>query len=645
MAMPSTTEPAPEPTDECDVILQGGTASGVIYPRALSALAARYRLRGIGGTSAGAMAAAVAAAAEYGRRTGRGGFAAFETIPEELGRGGLRRLFQPTGATGTLLDVLLAATGGDRPDGRTGAGRIGGVLAAAVRGYPWFALAGALPGLVLIVLGVVVAGPWAIVFGAFLVALLGPVALIIALMINLSRDLPENSFGMCTGLSSGGAAPALTEWLQTKINLAAGLDADAPPLTFGQLWTAGQVPDNQDDHEADDLAAAALADPRRRSIDLRMTTTCISQARPYELPFSARGFFYDPDEWRRIFPAEVMAALQAIPEPRTPEADDPQAWASDRDQAAAHSPGLRRLPDAELLPVIVAARMSLSIPLVISAVPLWMIERSDSGPDGRLDPTGPRRFVKVWFSDGGLSNNFPLQIFDGALPTRPTYAINLQSFPPGVKPAGDEAENVEWAHGNADGLAPRIASWPGRGLGAVLGFLSAIYTSSSSWQDTTQLTFPGFRDRIVRVLQTEREGGINLAMSDETIQRLAERGEFAAKMIMGQFTEPHYPPKVDGRPTGSGWTNHQWVRYRALLSVLPAWAASYGRGRALMERAILDNPPSYPFRSKAERQLAEDLDTAMQQLAQVVADADPKAVSALTSRPWPVGAIRRVPQL
>lgn len=628
------------PTAECDVILQGGTASGVIYPRALTALASRYRLRGIGGTSAGAMAAAVAAAAEYGRITGQGGFSAFEDIPEELGEGRLRQLFQPERSTGPLLDVLLAAVGGDRPGGRTPAGRVGGALAAAVRGYPVLAALGALPAVVLIVLGAFVADPWPIVLGAVLLLVLAPGALVAAIMVSLTRDVPANSFGICSGLTRPGSPPALTDWLHSKINTAAGLDPDGPPLTFGQLWTAGADP--KLDRES---INAALADHRNRAVDLRMTTTCISESRPYDLPFSATGFFYDREEWDRIFPAEVLAALDAAPEARTPQQRDPADWRADRDQAMAHSPGLRRLPDAEHLPVIVAARMSLSVPLVISAVPLWVIERTGAGPDGRLDPIGPRRFVKVWFSDGGLSNNFPLQIFDGALPSRPTYAINLQSFPPGARPATDEAENVEWAHGNGDGLAPKIASWPSRGIGAVLGFLSAVYTSSSSWQDTSELTFPGFRDRIVRVLQTEREGGINLAMSDDTIQRLAQRGEYAAEMIMDQFHQPHYPPQIDGRPTGTGWQNHQWVRFRALLSVLPAWAESYGRGRALMGDAMIANPPSYAFGSIGERQLAADLDAAMQQLARVVSDADPKALAALTSRPWPVGAIRRVPQL
>lgn len=666
---PRMPEPIPDPEapelaegqrraeDECDVVLQGGTASGVIYPRALAALAKRYRLRGIGGTSAGAMAAAVAAAAEYGRTTGRGGFELFDDIPRELGDGGLLRLFQPERRTRPLFRLLLILTGGDRSEGRSVPSKILGSLSAAMSGYPLPAAAAAVPGLALILLGAVLAGPWTIILGVLLLVLVEVIVLTVTILSNLGKDVPANSFGICTGLSTGTNGPAVTDWLQSKINTAAGLaDAD-PPLTFGQLWTADDREDSDDRGTAgvaapvdtESAVRAASRNPDRRAIDLRVITTCLSESRPYELPFEATRFFYDIDEWRRIFPESVIAALEAAPIPRTPDDHDPTAWQADHDQARLHSPGLRRLPDAEHLPIVVAVRMSLSMPMMISAVPLWVIERTDLGGNPRLDPAGPRRFTQVWFSDGGLSSNFPVQLFDAALPIRPTYAINLQSFSPGVEPAIDEDDDardaVEWAQDNSDGLAPKIARWPSSGLAAITGFLGAIYTSSSSWQDTTELNFPGFRDRVVRVLQTAREGGINLAMSDATIERLAGRGEFAAEAIMDQFNEPHYPPMIDGRPTSTGWDNHRWIRYRALLSVLPAWAESYGRGRVVLGDALAEDPPSYRFVNRDEAELAVELDQAMGRLAQIVAEADPQTLASLTARPKPVGAIRRVPQI
>jgi predicted patatin/cPLA2 family phospholipase len=52
--------------------MRGGVTSGIIYPPAILKLAIHYRFRNIGGTSAGAIAAAATAAAEYGRAKGQG---------------------------------------------------------------------------------------------------------------------------------------------------------------------------------------------------------------------------------------------------------------------------------------------------------------------------------------------------------------------------------------------------------------------------------------------------------------------------------------------------------------------------------------------------------------------------------------------
>ena len=81
------------PTHECDIVMKGGITSGVVYPEGHSpdrrGLSSGRRL---GGTSAGAIAAAFAAAAEFDR--GGGGFERLETIPAELNEN-LMKLFQP----------------------------------------------------------------------------------------------------------------------------------------------------------------------------------------------------------------------------------------------------------------------------------------------------------------------------------------------------------------------------------------------------------------------------------------------------------------------------------------------------------------------------------------------------------------------
>jgi|CXWL01.1.fsa_nt_gi predicted acylesterase/phospholipase RssA len=53
----------------CDLVLKGGLTSGILYPPAICRIAERFHLVGVGGTSAGAIAGCLAAAAEYRRRT------------------------------------------------------------------------------------------------------------------------------------------------------------------------------------------------------------------------------------------------------------------------------------------------------------------------------------------------------------------------------------------------------------------------------------------------------------------------------------------------------------------------------------------------------------------------------------------------
>ena len=63
----------------CDLVMKGGITSGVVYPKVVEEVARRFHLVGIAGTSAGAIAASLAAAAEYRRRT-TGSFAGFEQV-------------------------------------------------------------------------------------------------------------------------------------------------------------------------------------------------------------------------------------------------------------------------------------------------------------------------------------------------------------------------------------------------------------------------------------------------------------------------------------------------------------------------------------------------------------------------------------
>jgi hypothetical protein len=100
---------------DCDLILKGGITSGIVHPPAIAEIARDHRLHAVGRSSAGAIAAAGAAAAELGRESENGGFRRLARIPEELaeidarGDTRLRRLFQPQPETRDLFDLVWQA--------------------------------------------------------------------------------------------------------------------------------------------------------------------------------------------------------------------------------------------------------------------------------------------------------------------------------------------------------------------------------------------------------------------------------------------------------------------------------------------------------------------------------------------------------
>ena len=107
------------PTRECDIVMKGGITSGVVYPHAICELAQTYRFVQVGGTSAGAIAAAATAAAELGRA--QGGFRELAALPSWLGGGRhLKELFQPEPATEGLFRMMIAALEHKRSPRRCG---------------------------------------------------------------------------------------------------------------------------------------------------------------------------------------------------------------------------------------------------------------------------------------------------------------------------------------------------------------------------------------------------------------------------------------------------------------------------------------------------------------------------------------------
>lgn len=490
--------PAPAAPDrECDLVMKGGITSGVVYPRLLLEVAREYHLVNIGGTSAGAIAAGLAAAAEYGRASG--GFERLAEVPSVL-EDHLLDLFQPHPAHEKTFATLLKLMR---------------------RGSGWVAR-----------LRMILGAP-----------------LTLRRVIKSYRRLQETDYGLCPGLTRKGARhPALTDWLDRQLEAMAGrLDPDGElperPLTFGDL--------------------------AERGIALRAIASDLSGKVPVILPFQDRTWMFREEDLRRVFPVRVVDWLRRAGEPYE---DDPS---------------FLQLPEAGDLPVLFAVRASLAFPVLLAAIPLYRRDFSL-----RLDPEAMRTPRRCWLSDGGISSNFPIHLFDDLLPTRPTFGIALDRFDPARHHKDPTVpEGRVWLPDQAaEGTQKPIDAITGP-----LGFLGAILNTARNWQDTLQSVLPGYRERIVHVALTDDEGGLNLEMESETIAALVDYGERAGKLLTGSFA----------------FDENRWRRF------LSAYAAFEEAFESLVEgydggfREFLDRvePRSYkPPSEEARRELAERLE-------------------------------------
>jgi predicted acylesterase/phospholipase RssA len=518
------------PSKECDIIMKGGITSGVVYPRAVAELAQTYRLRNVGGTSAGAIAAALAAAAERGRDAG--GFEKLAELPDFLATN-LTSLFQPAKAARPAFEILLAWIA---PGGRLK--KMLATLGKLIRFHALAFLIGALLGLFFFWLaadfpsqGQLIRSR-AIPLGMLSLLTWGLIVVLIAFVRSSVLGIRKNAFGMCSGMPPDGKArrPALTPWMADRLDEMSGLSgrAGGAPLTFGDLWGSSPAGDPEED-------------PRLRAINLEVMSTDLTLGWPVRFPTSSRELFFHPAELRGFFPERVVQWLLDHP---FPPRDEQEKIFIDR--IVADTP-YHPLPAPADLPVVVAARMSLSFPVLISAVPLYAVDWSlKSNQEARAAGRAPA-LGRCWFSDGGICSNFPIHFFDGLLPERPTFGINLRSFHPDYpKDEHDESKNVWFPTQSRQAVLP---TWnPIEGL---VGFLGSIIRTMQNWQDHTQMRLPGYRDRIVHVFLTGEEGGLNLTMPKDRVEALTRRGAAAGQAVQ----------KLD-------WDGHRWTRFRTALAQL-----------------------------------------------------------------------------
>ncbi|HEY1229481.1 MAG TPA: hypothetical protein VGF26_19415, partial [Ramlibacter sp.] len=263
--------------------------------------------------------------------------------------------------------------------------------------------------------------------------------------------------------------------------------------------------------------------------------------------------FFRVEDLERYFPKGLVQYLAAVSSPYVDrsEADPP---------ASQVEAGYLQLPVADM-PIVVAARLAMSFPLLISAVPLHAVDHRSR----------PMRMRRCWMSDGGLCSNFPIHLFDSFLPMWPTFGISLDSR----SRADDRAVRLPEFHtsGRADTWdpAPDADHW------RLSGFLGSIWRTTWRWNDSTMMRMPGVRDRVVRLFLLKDEGGVNIRMPPKRIEMLGRTyGTPAARAFIERF-------QADG---SRGWQEHRWVRLNCLLVSMRDRICNFGKAAGLDRHTI-----------------------------------------------------------
>jgi predicted acylesterase/phospholipase RssA len=522
---------ATQPQQKCDLVMKGGVTSGVVYPRAITELSREYQFSSIGGTSAGAIAAAVTAAAEYARAGGKtDAFEVVDKLPDWLGdiapdkkHTNLFHLFQPLPSLSGLYSVITAGLG------KTGIRKSLITLFTALLSFPVASLRGTLPGIFLMAVASCAKPTWLSIVGLILSTLLivlGSVVGALSAIVLQASQIPAKSWGVCSGMTEQGRgeSPALVPWLSTYLNTLAGKPT-AEPLTFGDLASRG--------------------------INLQMITTNLTNGRPYSMPFGEHThFFYKPEELLKFFPDDVVEWMNKHQGTRSSRDDEGQVDHTD----------LAVFPDAANLPVVVAVRMSLSFPFLFCPIPLHGV---DFGFGPKTVDNKQHIPESCFFVDGGLANNLPLNLFDHALPRWPTFGINLRDVDD-----GRHKQQVFIPCQNSGGLEEWWTRFDEKkGLGGLVSFFGLLFDTSRNWRDNLQLSVPGYRDRVAHIgLDPAREGGLNLDMPKDIISLLTDRGARAGGAILSRYSPTADYPRQPGCVVDL--ENQKWIRFRSFMELL-----------------------------------------------------------------------------
>ena len=438
---------------------------------------------------------------------------------------------------------------------------------------------------------------------------------------------------------------SLVPWLNDCLNALAGLPAEHV-LRFGHLWSGLEFHEQRLMASPRDVASwrQMSKDPDRRLVNLELMTTDVTRGRPFRFPLEpiedddSEQLWVCVDELRDgespLFPESVLTALTQTDSKKVQDRRGGERL-------------LHKLPQPWDLPVIFAVRISMSLPALFQAIRMYRILKPSPVQDdlGRAIEDGGEPLIlfdplesaqELWFSDGGITSNFPVHFFDNPLPRWATVSLNL-----GIHPFDAPHQDI-WLPLDWDYLNIPVKTLGGSGL----GFGQAIFNTAMSWRDSLQSALPGYRNRIAQVRTNPGEGGTNLFMPREIIASLALRGALAGARLRTRFIDDQQ------------WDRFRWLRLRTALSNLETlrggtyerrgfYADTLARQEWLddMEASFFETPTTMPipwnrpyptFWPKAARFLNTFADGYRP-------SDDPKNV--MTSRaPMPEPVIRQVPQ-
>lgn len=546
----------------CDLVLHGGAVDGLVYPWILCDLARCFKFNKLAGTSIGAVAAAIAAAAEYSRRYGsnRGFNEVLYKAPEKLsvelsnGKTRLENLFQPSEEAREIFDFYScflreALNSSDGDLGRA----LWKVLLFRFKKKILLSVLLAISlsvtlGIYLLFAGSAVVG--AATAGAVVFVLVLPFLLLAFPLIFLRKAIGVFSGkgnGLCSGKSPAGGPDekkGITDWIYEGIQGAAGLPADRP-LSFRQLWAA---PGGVESPHTPDVRGVRRG---ARSIDLRMTSANLSLGRPFNFPYQDADapLFFCPEEFRQFFPDAIVDHMIGIAE----KAPDDVSFFSEEGGEAFQS--LYRLPGADL-PIVVGVRLSLGFPFLFKAVPIWV---GSLNSERKL-----QKIERTLLTDGGVCSNHPVSQFDTVLPRWPTFEISLGST---VGPNGEHIW-LEKATPSPASNSIRSKSEKEGSLSKIFNFIYSIFLTSKDWRGLVSQRAPGNRERVLHVALGREEGltmnGLNFAISSKKIMQISSKYSAACSRLLLE----NISNEAEAEVYRDYWDRHRWIRLISFVAGL-----------------------------------------------------------------------------